>query len=297
MPRILPWKLVSRILAGLLLTAAGLKLYGLRIEAVASSGLFSMPEFQIAVVEFELFLAAWLWWGKYPLGSWILGLAAFTCFAGASFYLGWVGQTSCGCFGALHVNPWATFSLDVLVLTGLALARPDLTPLWNNPRRALANAALPAVYGLAGIGLISAILLGLAIFGFGSVAAAIASLRGERISIHPRLADVGAAEIGTDRQVKVEVTNWTDQPVRLIGGTQDCSCTVLADLPVTVPPQQTRSLAVNIRLKGKPGIFTRKAALLVDDDGFKQISFRLTGRILPRDETEEARNASEAGPR
>src|SRR6516165_2142757 len=130
MPRILPWKLVSRILAVLLLATAGLKLYGLRIEAVASSGVFSAPEFQIAVVLLKLFLAAWLWSGKYPLGSWILGIAAFTGFASASFYMGWVGQTSCGCFGAVSVNPWASFALDLFLLTGLILGRPDLTALW-----------------------------------------------------------------------------------------------------------------------------------------------------------------------
>jgi hypothetical protein len=136
--------------------------------------------------------------------------------------------------------------------------------------------------------LISAILVGLAILIFGSVPAAIASLRGERISIYPRLADVGAAEVGAERRVSLDVTNWTEQPIRLIGGTRDCSCTVLADLPITIPPKETRSLTVGIRLKGKPGIFTRKAALLVDDEGFQKITFRLTGRILAKEDIEMA---------
>src|SRR5579864_4299076 len=151
MLRLLPWKLVSRIVAGILLTAALLKLYGLRIEAVASSGLFAAPEFQMAVVLFELALAAWLVWGKHPIGAWLLGLAAFTCFAATSLYLGWIGQTSCGCFGALHVNPWTTFILDLILLASLFLGRPDLTQLRQDPRRALAKAALPAALGLIGI--------------------------------------------------------------------------------------------------------------------------------------------------
>ncbi len=285
--RLLPWSLVSRILALLLLAAAGLKLYGLGIEPVASSGLFSAPEFQIAVVQFELFLAAWLLWGKYPLVSWLLALAAFACFAGASLYLGLIGQSSCGCFGGMvSISPWAAFALDVLLLTALILGRPDLKPLWDNPRQTLARGAIPALSALAGIVLISVTLWGLAYFSFGSVPAAIAYLRGERISIQPRLADVGTGEAGTERQVTLEVTNWTDQPVRLIGGTQDCSCTVLADLPITIPPLEARSVAVNIRLSGKPGIFTRKADFLVDDQGFKRISFRLTGRIREKKETE-----------
>jgi hypothetical protein len=58
-------------------------------------------------------------------------------------------------------------------------------------------------------------------------------------------------------------------------------------LPITIAPNETRSVAVRIALSGQPGIFTRKAAFLVDDQGFKEIGFTMTGRILknsqPRD--------------
>jgi hypothetical protein len=54
---------------------------------------------------------------------------------------------------------------------------------------------------------------------------------------------------------------------------------VLDDLPVIIPPQESRSVSVRISLSGAPGIFTRKAAFLVDNDGFQRVGFRLTGRI------------------
>jgi hypothetical protein len=79
---------VARVLAVLLLTAAMLKLNGLAVDPVGRMGLFSLPAFQIAVVEFELFLAAWLLWGRQPLGPWITALSLFTIFAVVSAYQG-----------------------------------------------------------------------------------------------------------------------------------------------------------------------------------------------------------------
>jgi Methylamine utilisation protein MauE len=97
--------LVSRCVGLLLLAAAGLKAYGLSADSVARMGIFSTPEFQLAVIEFELFLALWLLSGIRPLGSWMVALTIFIGFAGVSFYQGWIGQSSCGCFGRLSVSP------------------------------------------------------------------------------------------------------------------------------------------------------------------------------------------------
>jgi len=68
--------------------------------------------------------------------------------------------------------------------------------------------------------------------------------------------------------------------VRLIGGTADCSCTVLQDLPLEIGAGEMRSVTVNVVMSGKPGIFTRKAGFFIDDHGMKRIDFRLTGRIV-----------------
>ncbi len=277
---LLGYQVVRCLLGSLLLVAALLKLNGLAADPVARMGIFSTPEFQVAVIEFELFLAVWLLWGKRPLGSWLVALATFAGFAAVSFYQGWIGQASCGCFGRLSVSPWYAFGLDVLVLTGLLVGRPDLKPLRENPRRGLAGAMLPAAWGLAGMVVIGGVLSGLAYFGFGSMPAALAYLRGERVSIDPRLVDVGEGPRGEARDVTVTLMNWTDRPVQLFGGTADCSCTVLHDLPVTIPAKESRSVSVQVRLSGSPGVFTRKVAFLVNDEGFKRIDFRMTGRII-----------------
>ena len=119
-----------RCLVGvLLLLAAVLKLSGLSADPVARMGLFSTPEFQLAVIEFEVFLAVWLLSGKAPAASWLVALSAFVYFAVVSLFLGWVGQASCGCFGRLSVSPWYAFGLDLLILAALIWGRPNLLPV------------------------------------------------------------------------------------------------------------------------------------------------------------------------
>lgn len=284
MPRLLSYALVARLLAAVLLLAAGLKIIGLRSEPVAAAGIFSTPEFQVALVEIEIVLAIWLWSGVRPVLSWLVALVTFTGFAAASFYLAWIGQSSCGCFGSLHVNPWFTLTLDSAILIGLALGRPDLAPLWANPRRELVEGCRPALVAAAGMAAMFAILWSVALYGFGSAPEALAYLRGERVSVQPRLVNMGEGQPGELRQVAVEVANWTDKPIRVIGASRDCSCSV-DGLPVSIPPKQKRPISLKLRLSGQPGIFTRSATLLLDDDGFQHIAFRLTGRILPKDET------------
>ena len=133
MLRCLSYSFVSRSLGILLLAAAGLKLNGLAIDPVGRMGLFTLPAFQIAVVEFEIFLAVWLLWGRLPLGSWATALGVFTVFAGVSAYQGWIGRASCGCFGQLSVSPWYAFGIDVAVLLALMLGRPDLQSVRQQP--------------------------------------------------------------------------------------------------------------------------------------------------------------------
>src|SRR5437667_10683941 len=97
----IPYSLASKIVGGLLLTAAALKLHGLRVGAVSSLGILAAPEFQVAVVEFEIFLGIWLLSGKGAIGAWLTALGTFATFAAVSAYQGSIGQATCGCFGRL----------------------------------------------------------------------------------------------------------------------------------------------------------------------------------------------------
>ena len=59
---------------------------------------------------------------------------------------------------------------------------------------------------------------------FGSVDATIARLRNEPLSVYPSVVDFGVGKPGELLETTLEIGNWTDRPVRLIGGTVDCTC-------------------------------------------------------------------------
>jgi hypothetical protein len=274
------YRAISILLGVLLLAAALLKVNGLATDPVGRIGVFGSAEFQVAVIEFELFLAAWLLTGLAPMGSWLVAFATFSGFAAVSAYQGWIGQSSCGCFGRLSVSPWYALSIDIIILAGLLIARPDFRPLRTNPLASLRLAALPAAVFTTLLVLIVTIGVGVANLGFGSTGSAIAYFRGERVSVSPRVVDVGRTPRGESRRTSITLSNWTERPVRFFGGTADCSCTVLHDLPITIPPGESRTVEVEVKLTGPPGLFTRHAAFLVEDEGLRRLDFRLTGQIL-----------------
>jgi hypothetical protein len=282
------YAIISRCLGVLLLAAAALKLHGLAIDPAGHSGVFAAAEWQVGIVEIEIFLGLWLLSGHRPIGSWLGVQLAFGCFTAASFYQGWIGQASCGCFGAVAVNPWLTFSLDVAVMIALALCRPDLQPLRENPRSALTAALGPLAAGVLGTAAILGVLAGIAQASFGSTQGALAYLRGERISVSPRLLDMGEGQPGDVREASVQLHNWTDKPVHLYGGTSDCSCVATEDLPITIAPGEGRAIRVKMRLPAANGAFSRTAFLMTDDDQARTLMFRLTGHIQKSDEQVKA---------
>src|SRR5438105_928792 len=80
------YAVVSRALAVLLLTAAGLKLAGLGGDPVRSMGIFASTTAQLAAIEVEFFLAALLLWGRKPIAGWVAALGVFAVFAAINIY-------------------------------------------------------------------------------------------------------------------------------------------------------------------------------------------------------------------
>jgi hypothetical protein len=130
--------------------------------------------------------------------------------------------------------------------------------------------------------------IGLVTLGFGSADAALARLRGERLSIQARVVDVGEGQPGQTLKAVVEIVNRTAQPVCILGGSSDCSCVATHDLPVSLAPGATAGISVQVRLPGKTGFFNRKAYFWTDCPEAQRITFGLTGQIVPSAQTEVA---------
>ena len=122
-------RIVQLALGGLLLGAAGLKLYGQSVSALPSVGWFAAPSVQFAAVLWELGLGIALIVGIGRPVLWLLSVGTFAVFASISGYLGWQGVADCGCFGVIKASPWHAFTVDVTALVLLAITLPALN--WN----------------------------------------------------------------------------------------------------------------------------------------------------------------------
>jgi hypothetical protein len=76
--------------------------------------------FQMAVVVGEILFAFVLIAGIWQKWTWLLSLLGFSAFTLVSLMKGLSGESSCGCFGIVTVNPWITAAFDA-VMVGLLL--------------------------------------------------------------------------------------------------------------------------------------------------------------------------------
>jgi hypothetical protein len=132
---------------------------------------------------------------------------------------------------------------------------------------------------LLGAGLVLGVLTVAATLVYGSPSAALARLQGAPFHA-PGYVDFGTARPGDELEREVSVTNWTDAPLRLIGGTSDCSCITTANMPVTIGPGETAAVPVRLRVPGSAsGVFTRRAEFWTDHDQKRAIRFAIGCRV------------------
>lgn len=254
---------VRTVLGVLLLVAAGLKLFalsgaGASVAAVPELGWFAQSWVQLLLAEWELLLGAWLLSGVSARASWLAALVTFGAFAAASGYFGWVGVASCGCLGAVHTNPWWMFGADVTAVLLLAVSRPhqdESKPLFSVSTFRWSIGTLLAVFGAVSVGSWYA----------GSISALQDVIRGMPVSVINPHVDFGSGRVGEERTAKVQVRNRTNQVVRIIGSTSDCSCSALDELPTSIPPNETVEVAVRLVVpEGSSGRLARRVLLRTD---------------------------------
>jgi hypothetical protein len=114
---------------------------------------------------------------------------------------------------------------------------------------------------------------------YGSVGVGLARLRGEVVVAESGVIDFGDAAAGETRERPVTVWNLSPGVVRVVGGTTDCACTTLADLPLTLSPGQRGEVRVRLRFIGRtPGLVALSTNLTTDHPTAQTIRLRLRGR-------------------
>lgn len=262
---------IRAAVGGLLVTAAGLKLAGLAASAVPPLGWYAQPWVQAAAGGWELVLGAWLLGGAASRAAWAAAVVTFLAFAGVSASLGLAGVANCGCLGAVEASPWLAFGIDVAALVFLAFARP---------RADEAAAKRPSFGGVVVGAAAVVVLLGAAgSWVYGSPAAALARLRGDTLIADAGYLDFGTVPAGERQEAPLTVSNWSDHPIRLIGGTSDCTCTTMSDLPVSIPPGGRAAVTISLVPPSGAGHLVRTVMLRTDSPDQPQLRVRLGCRV------------------
>jgi hypothetical protein len=227
------------------------------------------------MVLYEAALGFGLLFARRPARLWLVTVATFAVFVGFNLRAIWIGQASCGCFGAVTVSPWGALVLDLGVLALLA------TWVWlDRETRILRTSARGTVGFLLGFGLAVAIMFGVVSIGFGSVAGARAYLRRDELYLDPPVVDLGRVPAGEASERVISVYNPGSSDVRVVGGTASCACTLIQDLPATIPPGQSRTLRVSVKAPTSAGAFQVRAVLWTDSSTNQTAPVLLRGRSV-----------------
>jgi len=231
---------------------------------------------QAAALEIEIILGLLLLSKVAIRLTWVLAIVFFAGASALSLSQSLQGQASCECFGRLSVWPWFTFGLDVLAVCGLLIFRPRSDTVERSPTtfRALLRSSLGAGVTLV-LGCLAFLLL------VPDPARLLAQLRGESIIVQPGETNVGEGRPGEQRTFGLELVNNGEQPIRIIGGTANCSCMAIADLPVEIGPGRATKIRVTLYFKGMPGRFRREFVLYTDAEKQPVARAYLAGRISP----------------
>jgi hypothetical protein len=170
-----------------LIVAAFLKVHGLVVDSLKTELLGIPVSVQLIAVQFELLLGLWLLSGTRS--QWAFTATA-VFFAGASFFAAKQvlnRQTTCGCFGALDVNPIYTLSLDLALLVFLV----GLVVFGPREHLPLSQGTKPIRYIAGFMALLSILIAFPGIVGLIDYPELIRSIKGDTVDILPRVKDIG----------------------------------------------------------------------------------------------------------
>ena len=153
---------ITRMVVGSILMCAGaLKGYQLATEPATSHSVLGSKWIVAIAAEGELLLGLLLVLGIASRAVTWFCTVGFAAFAAVSAYKGFLGETDCGCFGRVTMNPWLTFTIDIVCLTALA------TISWRTTAKLqYANRLRWSTIRVMGLAIVVGATAGLAMVGF-----------------------------------------------------------------------------------------------------------------------------------
>lgn len=269
--------ILLRAIGLLLITSAGMKLWGIPTDPVAKNQFFREAWFGAALVQLELLLGVWFLVGVGRAGAWWSAIVLFGCFTLFSLMSAAGGRTTCGCFGKAEINPWYVVTLDVTIIGLLFFFRPSQPfRVWAEGRNRLL--ARPWRFGIRVGTLVCFVFVLGASLRYASASELVRSLRarvqGEPVAVVAEEVDLGRGEVGGRVTGWIELSNETDHPIRVVGAPPDCMLTATADLPIELGAGQSCRIEVMLLLP-VAGRNTRKSVLYLNDRGvLRLVRFR-----------------------
>lgn len=256
-------KAVRISVAAVLLVAALLKAHGVITDPLKGELLGIPTAVQVIAFEVELLLTAWLFSGR--LQRLALGSTAlfFAIAAGVAAKQVLDREVSCGCFGAVDVNPLITLFLDLTLFVALiTVILKQRKQAYQAPAYA-SEARIVLKYAL----ILLAFLVVASTFGFFDVLSMVRTLRGEWVALEPRVLYLGEVSLGVSKSGYVEIVNHGSESVTVMGGNADCGCVVGEDLPVSVAPHSRSIIKLTFLPRKKAGTFRQRFALFTNHPG------------------------------
>ncbi|MDR1924795.1 MAG: DUF1573 domain-containing protein [Planctomycetaceae bacterium] len=104
-----------------------------------------------------------------------------------------------------------------------------------------------------------------AFFWFGEFNTFVAYFKGESFVISPAFCDLGVNEAGKERDAVFELTNFTSEPISIIGETSGCNCVFTESLPITAKPHKTVKIKIKSQLPRYTANYDQTITLMVAD--------------------------------
>jgi Protein of unknown function (DUF1573) len=111
-------------------------------------------------------------------------------------------------------------------------------------------------------GILLSSLMGAALWHFGSIGAALAYTRGERL--FAKMESIGTMTRGEERKAELVISNLGDKPVRILGAASSCSCVATSGVPTTIPAKDMRIIPVKLRAGNLIGRSVQRLRIFTD---------------------------------
>lgn len=122
---------------------------------------------------------------------------------------------------------------------------------------------------------------------FGSFAAALSAMRGDLLMVDQPLKSVHGIRPGSRVALRYALTNASRRPIKLLGMSSSCSCTVMEDLPMTLAASETRSVTATITTREGASVLDGSIRLYTDHPRSAEIVLGYRLRLTPPSHPED----------